>query len=73
QQANICGQPAISLPNYVRADGLPIGIQLTASNGREDLLLRLADQMEAAGLLNLEGNSFFQFNYLPKRFQNVNL
>ncbi|HEM5315041.1 TPA: amidase [Streptococcus suis] len=53
QQANICGQPAISLPTYVRADGLPIGIQLTASKGREDLLLQLADQMEAAGLLNL--------------------
>lgn len=53
QQANICGQPAISLPTYVRADGLPIGIQLTAAKGREDLLLQLADQMEAAGLLNL--------------------
>lgn len=53
QQANICGQPAISLPTYVRADGLPIGIQLTAAKGREDLLLQLADQMEAADLLNL--------------------
>lgn len=53
QQANICGQPAISLPTYVRADGLPIGIQLTAAKGGEDLLLQLADQMEAAGLLNL--------------------
>ncbi|HFI0350776.1 TPA: amidase [Streptococcus suis] len=53
QQANITGQPAISLPTYVRADGLPIGIQLTAAKGREDLLLQLADQMEAVGLLNL--------------------
>ncbi|MDW8681960.1 amidase [Streptococcus suis] len=53
QQANITGQPAISLPTYVREDGLPIGIQLTAAKGREDLLLQLADQMEAAGLLNL--------------------
>ncbi|HEM3528461.1 TPA: amidase [Streptococcus suis] len=53
QQANITGQPSISLPTYVRADGLPIGIQLTAAKGREDLLLQLADQMEAAGLLNL--------------------
>ncbi|HFI0246697.1 TPA: amidase [Streptococcus suis] len=53
QQANITGQPAISLPTYVRADGLPIGIQLTAAKGREDLLLQLADQMEAASLLNL--------------------
>ncbi|HEM3698974.1 TPA: amidase [Streptococcus suis] len=53
QQANITGQPSISLPTYERADGLPIGIQLTAAKGREDLLLQLADQMEAAGLLNL--------------------
>ncbi|HFI0106499.1 TPA: amidase [Streptococcus suis] len=53
QQANITGHPSISLPTYVRADGLPIGIQLTAAKGREDLLLQLADQMEAAGLLNL--------------------
>ncbi|WP_029187036.1 amidase [Streptococcus suis] len=53
QQANITGQPSISLPTYVRADGLPIGIQLTAAKGREDLLLQLADQMEAADLLNL--------------------
>ncbi|HFI0067266.1 TPA: amidase [Streptococcus suis] len=53
QQANITGQPAISLPTYQTPQGLPIGIQLTASKGREDLLLQLADQMEAAGLLNL--------------------
>ncbi|HFI0102405.1 TPA: amidase [Streptococcus suis] len=53
QQANITGQPAISLPTYKTPQGLPIGIQLTAAKGREDLLLQLADQMEAAGLLNL--------------------
>ncbi|HEM3696253.1 TPA: amidase [Streptococcus suis] len=53
QQANITGQPSISLPTYVRADGLPIGIQLTAAKGREDLLLQLADQLEQAGLLHL--------------------
>ncbi|HEL1602864.1 TPA: amidase [Streptococcus suis] len=53
QQANITGQPAISLPTYKTPKGLPIGIQLTAAKGREDLLLQLADQMEAAGLLNL--------------------
>ncbi|MFX3727104.1 amidase, partial [Streptococcus suis] len=38
QKANICGQPAISLPTYVRGDCLRIGIQLTAAKGREDLL-----------------------------------
>ncbi|MGQ7418413.1 amidase [Streptococcus suis] len=53
QQANITGQPAISLPTYKTPQGLPIGVQFTAAKGREDLLLQLADQMEAAGLLNL--------------------
>lgn len=52
QVANICGQPAISLPTYVRADGLPIGVQLTAAKGREDLLLQLASQLEQAGLFS---------------------
>lgn len=49
QQANICGQPAISLPTYRRADGLPIGVQLTAAKGREDLLLQVGNQLEKAG------------------------
>ncbi|MCK4044197.1 amidase [Streptococcus suis] len=53
QQANITGQPAISLPTYKTPQGLPIGVQFTAAKGREDLLLHVADQMEAAGLLNL--------------------
>ncbi|NQN49135.1 amidase [Streptococcus suis] len=53
QQANITGQPAISLPTYKTSQGLPIGIQLTAAKGREDLLLYVADQLEQAGLLHL--------------------
>ncbi|CYV29590.1 amidase [Streptococcus suis] len=52
QQANITGQPAISLPTYKTLQDLPIGIQLTAAKGREDLLLQLADQLEQAGLLH---------------------
>ena len=45
---NISGQPAISLPLYRNAEGLPIGIQLAAAYGREDVLIRVAAQLESA-------------------------
>jgi amidase len=47
-QFNVTGQPAISLPLHWSADGLPIGVQLVASFGREDVLLRVAAQLEVA-------------------------
>jgi amidase len=46
--ANITGQPAISLPLSWNGDGLPVGVQLIAEYGREDVLLRVAAQLEAA-------------------------
>ena len=45
---NATGQPAISLPLYWSDDGLPIGVQLVAPLGREDLLIRAAAQLERA-------------------------
>ncbi|HEY2662887.1 MAG TPA: amidase [Candidatus Binataceae bacterium] len=45
---NVAGNPAISLPLHFGRDGLPIGVQLVAAYGREDLLLRLAAQIEQA-------------------------
>jgi amidase len=45
---NITGQPAISLPLHWNADNLPIGTHLIAQYGREDLLLRVASQLEQA-------------------------
>ena len=45
---NATGQPAISLPLHMSDEGLPIGIQLVAGYGREDVLVRLASQLESA-------------------------
>ncbi|HZO09464.1 MAG TPA: amidase, partial [Myxococcota bacterium] len=45
---NVTGQPALTLPLHWSAQGLPIGVQLVARVGREDLLFRVASQLEAA-------------------------
>ncbi len=45
---DVTGQPAISLPLHWSADGLPIGVQLVAAYGREDVLFCLASQLEDA-------------------------
>ncbi len=43
---NITGQPAMSLPLHQNADGLPIGVQMIADMEREDVLYKLAAQLE---------------------------
>jgi Asp-tRNA(Asn)/Glu-tRNA(Gln) amidotransferase A subunit family amidase len=46
--ANLCGIPAISLPMAQQESGLPLGIQATARQANDGLLLQLAAQIERA-------------------------
>ncbi len=45
---NISGQPAVNLPLYWNADGLPIGVMLAGRLGDEATLISLSAQIEAA-------------------------
>jgi amidase len=45
---DVTGEPALSLPLGTSPDGLPIGVQLVAPVGREDLLIRLGSALEVA-------------------------
>jgi amidase len=47
-QFNMTGQPAITLPLHWTPGGLPVGVQLVAPYGREDMLIRIASQLEQA-------------------------
>ncbi len=47
-QFNMTGQPAISLPLHTSTDGLPMGVQFVGAPYREDVLIRLAAQLESA-------------------------
>ena len=47
-QFNVTGQPAVSLPLHWSSDGLPMGVQFVGAPFREDILIRLAAQLEQA-------------------------
>lgn len=44
--ANVTGHPSIAVPAGLDSAGVPVGVQLIARRGREDLLLSLAAQLE---------------------------
>lgn len=46
--ANLCWNPAVSVPAGVTADGLPVGLQIVARRHRDDVVLRLARLFEQA-------------------------
>lgn len=46
--ANLCWNPAISVPAGVTADGLPVGLQIVARRHRDEVPLRLARILEQA-------------------------
>jgi Asp-tRNA(Asn)/Glu-tRNA(Gln) amidotransferase A subunit family amidase len=55
---NVTGQPAISLPLHATAEGIPVGVQLVAPPGREDLLIALGAQLGLSSDGKLIANPF---------------
>lgn len=45
---NMTGQPSTNIPLHWSANGLPVGTMFTAKYGRDDILFRLAAQIEKA-------------------------
>jgi amidase len=43
---SLTGQPALSLPLHQTENGLPVGIQLVGGHGADELLLRLAEDLQ---------------------------
>ena len=46
--ANLCWNPAVSVPAGLNSEGLPVGLQMTVRRHRDDIALRLARLFEEA-------------------------
>ncbi len=51
QQISFIGLPALSVPVWTKGEHLPIGVQLIAPPWREDFILRVAQELEAMGVV----------------------
>lgn len=60
---NVTGQPAITVPLYETANGIPVGIQLIGPPGRDGLLISLAAQLETAVGRRPEGIALTETEY----------
>ncbi|WP_191991302.1 amidase family protein [Limosilactobacillus reuteri] len=71
QLANLAGEPALSLPTYVNAQGLPLGIQLEGEKGSDLILLALGKLFEDKGkLIFLSDYQKLNNNAQPSKQQN---
>ncbi|WP_100012554.1 amidase [Lentibacillus sediminis] len=50
QLANLTGQPAMSVPVHLSEERLPLGVQMMAGKGNEQILLKIAWQLEQSKL-----------------------
>lgn len=51
---NITGQPALSVPCGLGSAGLPVGLQITARAGDEEMILRIGEAAEETGVWTQE-------------------
>jgi AtzE family amidohydrolase len=52
QPFSFIGLPAISVPVWLAGSSLPMGVQIVAAPWREDICLRIAHQLEQAGVVS---------------------
>jgi 1-carboxybiuret hydrolase len=50
QPISFIGLPVAAVPVWLKGDDLPLGVQVIAAPWREDVCLRIAHQLETAGV-----------------------
>jgi Asp-tRNA(Asn)/Glu-tRNA(Gln) amidotransferase A subunit family amidase len=58
QPISFIGLPVVAAPIWTNGAGLPIGVQIIAAPWREDLVLRVARQLERAGVASAPAARF---------------